>query len=156
MTLNENKEDIYTIGRDLEKMQSNNVSVPQIWMEAYDMRLAAHEVLFADSMAYVPLGLYAPATGTYQLQIQSIPENTAVYLMYNGSVLRKLSENFTELELTAGDNTSYGLYVCNASQMPQGVEDVNANGNATKRIVNDQILILRGDKTYTITGAEVK
>ena len=41
--------------------------------------------------------------------------------------------------------------------MPQGIEITNDQLPATNKVIeNDQILILRGDKTYTITGQEVK
>ena len=43
------------------------------------------------------------------------------------------------------------------SHMPQGVENVQSNQvQNTKILRNGQILILRGDRTYTLTGAEVK
>ncbi|MBQ3998558.1 MAG: leucine-rich repeat protein [Paludibacteraceae bacterium] len=39
----------------------------------------------------------------------------------------------------------------------QGVEDVSANfGGSRKLLRNGQILILRGDKTYTLTGQEIR
>lgn len=33
---------------------------------------------------------------------------------------------------------------------------INANSQAIKLLLNGQILILRGDKTYTIQGTEIK
>ena len=43
------------------------------------------------------------------------------------------------------------------SEAPQGIEDVPSDQvQSTKVIKNGQILILRGDKTYTVTGQEVK
>ena len=46
------------------------------------------------------------------------------------------------------------------SNMPQGLEDVSSShqGGDRGRLIlhNGQIFILRGDKTYTLTGAEVK
>ena len=43
------------------------------------------------------------------------------------------------------------------SHMPQGVENAQSNQvQSTKILRNGQIFILRGDKTYTLTGAEVK
>ncbi len=39
---------------------------------------------------------------------------------------------------------------------PQGVDDINAATKASKIFRDGQVLILRGDKTYTLTGQEVK
>ncbi len=39
---------------------------------------------------------------------------------------------------------------------PQGIEDVQTNGQFTKVLRDGQIVILRGDKIYTVTGQEVK
>ena len=39
---------------------------------------------------------------------------------------------------------------------PQGLNDINADTKAQKIIRNDQIFILRANKTYTVTGAEVR
>ena len=38
----------------------------------------------------------------------------------------------------------------------QGIEDINVNTKAHKLLRNGQILILRGDRTYTVTGQEIK
>ena len=43
------------------------------------------------------------------------------------------------------------------SEVPQGFENVQGNNVQCTKVVHDgQILILRGDKTYTLTGQEVK
>jgi len=41
-------------------------------------------------------------------------------------------------------------------QLSTGIESILTGENAAKVLRNGQILILRGDKTYTLTGAEVK
>lgn len=41
------------------------------------------------------------------------------------------------------------------SHMPLGLEDVNTSTTIHKLLHNGQILILRGDKTYTLTGQEI-
>ena len=38
----------------------------------------------------------------------------------------------------------------------QGIEDINAKAKTHKLLRNGQILILRGDRTYTVTGQEVR
>lgn len=42
------------------------------------------------------------------------------------------------------------------SGAPQGMDELNANSQAIKLLLNGQILILRGDKTYTIHGTAIK
>ena len=43
------------------------------------------------------------------------------------------------------------------SEVPQGIEDVQGdNVQCTKILLNGQVFILRGEKTYTLTGQEVK
>ena len=42
------------------------------------------------------------------------------------------------------------------SHMPQGIDDINAATKSQKIVRDNQVLILRGDKTYTLTGQEVK
>jgi hypothetical protein len=57
----------------------------------------------------------------------------------NGSTLNTETASFT----TTGE--------------PQGIEDVNVNNTLSKKIIRDgNVYILRGDRTYTITGQEVR
>lgn len=52
-------------------------------------------------------------------------------------------------------NTETASFTTTGEQ--QGIEDVNVNNTQSKKIIrNGQILILRGDKTYTLQGQEVK
>ena len=50
-------------------------------------------------------------------------------------------------------NTQSGSFTTKA---PQGIDDVEAGNKSTKILHNGQVLIHRGDKTYTLTGQEVK
>ena len=156
MTLNEEKEDAYVIGRDLEKMQRNGSAVPQLWTEAYDMRLAAQEVAYSDSIANVSLGLYAPVAGSYRLEIQGVPDQTSVLLTLNGDFVSTLSISTIDLNLTEGDNTGYGLCICNVSKTPTAIGEINAKVDATKILRDGQLFIIRGEKVYTLQGQEVK
>lgn len=58
------------------------------------------------------------------------------------------------LNSTNGTSITCTVVNCDA----QGIEDIPANMSDTiqKVLINGQILILRGDKTYTVTGQEVK
>ena len=55
----------------------------------------------------------------------------------NGSVLDTKSGSFT-------------------TQAPQGIDDINAATKSQKIVRDNQVLILRGEKTYTVTGQEIK
>ena len=50
-----------------------------------------------------------------------------------------------------------GAFHTNGTDAPQGIEDIQTNdAEYTKYLINGQLLILRGDKTYTVTGQEVR
>jgi len=48
------------------------------------------------------------------------------------------------------------LNIIGRSHMPQGLDQVNGQSSNRKLIIDGQILIQRGDKTYTVQGQEVK
>ena len=82
----------------------------------------------AKGWTYIVTGLEGNASYTYSVTAKDV----------NGNVLLKQSVDFS-----TGDE--------------QGIEDVQGdNVQCTKVIREGQILILRGDKTYTLQGAEVK
>lgn len=68
----------------------------------------------------------------YALTLQAKDDQDAVLASY--------SSEFT----TTGENA------------PQGIDDINAATKSQKIVRDGQIFILRGDKTYTLTGQEVK
>ena len=72
----------------------------------------------------------------------------------------KITENEIEWEYTyySGDEGSmtYYQYVRRYQSDEQGVENVLSTSSARKILRNNQILILRGDKTYTLTGQQLK
>ena len=53
-----------------------------------------------------------------------------------------------------GEATYTATY--NAVKKPEGLEDMNISPSVQKIVRDGQVLILRGDKTYTLTGQEVK
>ena len=67
-----------------------------------------------------------------------------------------------DLTITSKDNSGTTLDTKTISfntsgDVPQGIEDVQGNNvQCTKVVRNGQIFILRGDKTYTLQGQEVK
>lgn len=72
----------------------------------------------------------------------------------------KITENEMEWEYTyySGDEGSmtYYQYVRRYQSDEQGVENVLSTSSARKILRNNQILILRGDHTYTLTGQQLK
>ncbi len=67
------------------------------------------------------------------------------------------SEGHTVLEAYKAANC-WKLFgtIAEIPDTPTALDNTEAAAKAVKRIVNGQLLILRGDKTYTVTGQEVK
>ena len=83
----------------------------------------------ANGWTYVVTGLEENASYTYSVTAKDV----------NGNVLLKQSVDFS------------------MGEEPTSIEDVQGNNvQCTKVVRNGQILILRGDKTYTLQGQEVK
>ena len=151
-TVNADKQDVYTIGSDLQKMQVANAGVPQISILAYNMKLSAYEAPF-NGAATIPVSLYTPAEGTYSIAVSNVPDDLNVLLMKNGNLVWDITSSSFAADLQAGDNSGYSLYVQRIKEMGTGV---NNNGNEThnvqKVLFNDRIYIIRDGKTYVITG----
>ena len=151
------RQNSYTIGMDLEKLQVSNPSVPQVWIEAYGTHLAAHAISAEPENVPLTLGFYAPEEGTYTLSISDLPINVSVSLTQNGTTVSNLTHQSCEIELQAGANTGYALTVSKTPAIVTGLDEVSDALAPTRKLLrNGQIFILRGDRTYTVTGAEVK
>ncbi len=147
------RQNSYTIGMDLEKLQVSNPSVPQVWIEAYGTHLAAHAVSTELEDVPLTLGFYAPQEGTYTLSISNLPSNVSVCLTQNGTTVSNLTYLSCEVSLQAGNNSGYALTV---SKTPTGLDAIDATHQTTKILRNGQLFILRGEKVYTVTGQEVR
>jgi len=153
-TVNADKQDVYTIGSDLQKMQVANASVPQISILAYNMKLSAYEAPF-DGTATIPVSLYAPAEGTYIIAVSNVPDDLSVLLMQNGSLIWDITSTSYAAYLQAGENTGYALNVQRIKQIGTGVNNTgnsNAEHTVQKVLFNERIYIIRDGKTYGITG----
>lgn len=151
------RQNSYTIGMDLEKLQVSNPAVPQVWIEAYGTHLAAHAISAEPENVPLTLGFYAPEEGTYTLSISDLPNNVSVSLTQNGTTVSNLTHQSCEIELQAGANTGYALTVSKTPAIVTGLDEVSDALAPTRKVLrNGQIFILRGDKTYTVTGAETK
>lgn len=99
----------------------------------------------------IQIAFNAPARGDAPQKEQSVGFSFTVTGLSSGTAY--------ELTLTAKDSNASTLDTQTLSfttQSPQGIEETNDDVKATKFIRDGQVLILRGDKIYTVTGQEVK
>ena len=147
----------YTQGADVAKVgNTGNVNVPQIWTNAYNSKLCAHEAQLINGEAQYSLSLYAPANGTYTLTSLNIPEDYTLYLTQNGNPIWDLSESYV-LDLSKGTSTEYGLLLVENYNAPTGVEQVQGDKvQGTKVLRNGILYILRNGKVFNADCARVK
>ena len=151
----------YNQGVDVAKAGNiGNVNVPQIWTNAYNSKLCAHEAQLINGEASYTLSLYAPADGTYTLTGLNIPENYTLYLTYNGRAIWNLSisETYT-LDLSKGITTEYGLLLVETYKTPTGMEEsgIRSQESGISKILHNGVLyILHNGKIYNAQGARVE
>lgn len=151
-SVNADKPDGYQIGRDLQKMQTSSPYVPQLWIEAYGMQLAAFEAPFDAEACSIPLGIHAPQEGIYTLRAEGVPSDVSVILMRNGNLLWDITAAPYTFTLTQGSNQGYALYVQRLQQVVTGIHSAHEPTVAQKVMINGRICIIRDGKTYSITG----
>ena len=151
-SVNADKPDGYQIGRDLQKMQTSSPYVPQLWIEAYGMQLAAFEAPFDAEACSIPLGIHAPQEGVYTLRAEGVPSDVSVILMHNGNLLWDITAAPYTFTLTQGSNQGYALYVQRVQQVVTGIHSAHEPTVAQKVMINGRICIIRDGKTYSITG----
>lgn len=101
------------------------------------------------------------ATGK-ELTIQKQSDGTYTFSFVDGADTRYLALNATAgndyFAYYKGTNQIYRLTLVKEGENGStvGVENIVEQPSATKVLMNGQILILRGDKTYTLTGQELK
>ena len=145
----------YEIGHDLTKFGTPTDSkVAQIWANAYDLKLCDIEMPLVNSSANCEMGLYAPNAGSYTLEVERAPENSMLYLTYNGRAIWNLTYSPYVFDLTKGTTEGYGLkmYVMQvATDLEEsGFSDQNS---VRKVLIDDVIYIVTQDgKMYDITG----
>lgn len=157
LSASEEASDAYEIGKDLEKMMiTAQPSVPQIAGLAYGTRLCMMHSPWSENQATYPLSLYAPANGTYTIAAQATSD-TEVYLTKDGIVLQDITSLASQLLLTKGENTQYGLILSPRMSSPTDLDEVNGSGaTAHKILIRDQLMIRCGDKLYDSTGKIVR
>ena len=155
------KEDKYVIGQDLAKFGVSS-KVAQMWINRYDAKLCVNTLAWDGERAEYSLNIFAPATGEYTMSCQpsAFSDQMALYLTYNGEAIWNLSEGDCVLNLERGTATNYGLRVsARAPQVTTGIDEAIIDAKdetATKVLINNQVLIIRGEKVYTIDGQLVK
>lgn len=145
----------YRVGRDLLKMSNpTEANVAQMWSERNGLKLCDIEVQLMGSSATCELGLYAPKAGSYTLDVERAPENTMLYLTYNGRAIWNLTYSPYVFDLTKGTTEGYGLkmYVMQVTTdlEESGFSDQNS---VRKVLIDDVIYIVTPEgKMYDITG----
>ncbi len=150
LAVSEDKQDHYTIGRDLQHISASAPAVPQLWFNAYDMQLAAYEALL-ESERTIPVGLYAPAEGTYTLAMTDLPTTLAATLVKNGQPVWDLSVSAADINLSQGNNDGYGLYIRRVKDVTTGIS-TGTSAAVQKVLIGDRLLIIRDGKAFTVTG----
>ena len=147
----------YTQGVDVAKAGNlGSAKVAQIWANAYDSKLCAHEAQLNHGRAKYALSLYAPADGSYTLTGVNVPDDCTLYLTKNGKVIWNLGYA-CDLDLTQGTTTEYGLLLVESPQMSTGVDNIGGKTNETTKIMRNGILyILHDGKVFNAQGAIVR
>ena len=147
----------YTQGVDVAKAGNlGSAKVAQIWVNAYDSKLCAHEAQLNHGRAKYALSLYAPADGSYTLTGVNVPDDCTLYLTKNGKVIWNLGYT-CDLDMTKGTTTEYGLLLVESPQMSTGVENIGGPTNETTKIMRNGILyILHDGKVFNAQGAIVR
>ena len=149
----------YVIGRDVLKMGTMNESkVARMWSERNGMNLCSNEMTLSNSTATCPLNIYAPNEGQYTISVEAAPENTMLYLTYNGRAIWNLTYSPYALDLTKGTTEGYGLkmYVQQVTTDIENGELLNGENGVRKVLIDDVIYIITPEgKMYDITGKGV-
>ena len=157
----EDKEDKYVIGHDLEEFGMSTKKA-QIWVKRYDVNLGLNTTAPINEVAEFPINLYAPTAGEYTISLASQPDDEyTVYLTLNGEAIWNLSETPYALSLNAGTQKNYGLRLTANPHSPAvttGIDEavVDAQGETRKVIIEDKVYIIRGNNVYSVDGQLVR
>lgn len=161
VSANEEATGEYVIGRDVLKMGTINESqVARMWSVRNDVTLCSNEMPMRSNKANCDLGLYAPQSGTYSIEIEAAPADATLYLTYNNRVIWNLSMSPYEIELNQGTTEGYGLRIVADAQTPTDLENVNSfnsEDGVRKVLIDDQVYLITPDgKMYDVNGKSVK
>lgn len=148
----------YVLGVDVSKFDYCTTE-PQLWINAYNKRLAVNQALLENNSASFSLTLSAPQTGTYTIE-QETGSNGTLYLMYEGAVIWNLSMGAYDVDLVKGINSGYSLLLnYDAPAVTTNIENIDdsTEGSTTQKLfLNGKLYILRDGQMYDATGKKVK
>lgn len=160
--IDENKEeDKYVIGKDLTKF-GVSAKLAQMWINRYDVKLCFNTIVPEGDNTSFPMSIYAPKAGEYTIAIEkeNATDDYTLYLTYNGEAIWNLSDGAYTANLNKGTDANYGLRISvrKAPEVATGMDEavVDAQGDIRKVLINNQVLIIRGEKVYSIDGQLVK
>ena len=158
ITLHEEAETTYTIGRDVLRMSADCKTAAQLWcLNAEGTQLTAHGVAEPLTETIVPLGLFAPTKGEYLLGLDACQlDDYTVELLHNDAYVGTFFTGKTlTIDLNKGDNTGYVLRI--SRKAPNGFENVQSNHEqGTKAIIDGHLYILQSGRIYDAQGKKIK
>ena len=151
----------YEIGRDLSKCGNpTEAKVAQVWVNAYGMQLCDIDMPLKSNKANCNLGLYAPQSGIYSIEIEEAPADATLYLTYNNRVIWNLSMSSYEIELNQGTTEGYGLRIVADAKTTTDLENVtssNSEDGVRKVLIDDKIYMITPEgAVYDVLGKGVK
>ena len=160
VSANEEATGEYVIGQDVLKMGTINESkVARLWSVRNNITLCSNDMPMTDNTAEGVLGLYAPKSGYYTIEVENGPEDAALYLTHNGEIIWDLTASPYVLDLAKGTNNGYGLRIeARAPQIATGVDNTEANAKTVRKVLmNDKIYVITPEGAmYDVLGKGVK
>ena len=150
----------YVIGHDLRKMGNpTEAKTAQMWAIKNGKKLCDIETRIVNYGVSSNLNFFAPQAGSYELTVEEMPEDAALYLTYNGAIIWDLTASPYMLDLTKGTTVGYGLRIAarRSPQVTTGIETVNAENGARKVLIDNKIYIVTPEgKMYDVVGKSMK
>ena len=112
-------------------------------------------LVFDDEGRLISIAFGAPARGDNGRNVPAA-EKAAKGWRYEVKGLEPDTEYAYTVMAKQNETVLYSETIDFTMPAPQGIDDINAATKSKKIARDNQVLILRGDKTYTLTGVEVK
>ena len=147
----------YTYGTFIESLTIGN-EVTSIGQSAFSGCNNLKNVIIGSSVKVLEYGAFAGCSSveTITCYSQRPPTvNGALYGLDYSTIVYVPAEYLETYKM----HDAWGLYDVRPLESPEAIENVEKEKNASgvyKLLRNGKILILRGNRTYTLTGAEVK
>ena len=150
----------YVIGHDLRKMGNpTEAKTAQMWATKNGKKLCDIETRIVNYGVSSDLNFFAPQAGSYELTVEEMPEDAALYLTYNEAIIWDLTASPYMLDLTKGTTIGYGLRIAarRSPQVTTAIETVNAEDSARKVLIDNKIYIVTPEgKMYDVVGKSMK